>query len=900
MIAAGQRWYSEAEPELGLGIILDVQNKLIKIEYPLCEEIRTYSRTSSPLKRYILNKDDDLITEDKSVYKVQDINNTKEVISYITKEGLTVSEKELTSKIDLQGPLNRVIVNNFDNNNFFQLKYNSFLNYRYYQGFKLKGALSPKVRLIPHQIYVANKILALKSPKAMLCDEVGLGKTIEASLIASSLITRELVKNIIIIVPDSLTNQWFVELYKKFNLSFQTVTEDNLSELEFDQLERIILGQQFYKANNQSLKKITDKKWDMLIVDESHQIDIKNIESPLVSLIKDINSQTYSTLFLSATPEVLGAKNLFAQLNILDPLKYKTFEEFSNQLNVGKQLSSVIRDLKRNNIDDKKLESYISLKEIRDKTPDELVQILVDRFGTGRTYFRNSRQNLEQYSKLFNKRILHEYPIKISKKITDKLVIEQKSNVILEILKQFHDEKILVICHSRDVVTKLQNILKSQININIALFHSGQSLMERDRQAAYFAESSGAQILLTTEVGSEGRNFEFASHMVLFDLPKVPDQLEQRIGRLDRIGQENDINIHIPYIESSFEHSFFRWYNEVLSSFTTSPKGASQFYKTKKHLLVKLLESEFNQEKLDSFITTSSQEYANYCKELEEGRDLLVESHSYNDKEAKELCHYIQEFENSKTPENFIEMICHNIAIDLEQLNDKTYFVRPSDNMLLPSYPGLTSEGFSYTFNREFALINDQIQFMSWESPFIQGSFDLLINSQLGNTSYVQQDILPRNIYFEFILNLQCKDKNKYISSVYLPFTPVRVLLNLQGKEFTKEYPKKHLDNSLIPITDNSSILELLSNVPNDIKASLSKQAIDVANRRVEKYKNKALEQINKDQQSEINRFLNLQLEAVKETESIKQVNEQYQQVIKSITESTITLDSIRIIVPKT
>ena len=90
-----------------------------------------------------------------------------------------------------------------------------------------------------------------------------------------------------------------------------------------------------------------------------------------------------------------------------------------------------------------------------------------------------------------------------------------------------------VVLNARD-----EKLLKERIaSLNIGVFHSGLSFVARDRQAAYFSDPAGAQILLCTEIGSEGRNFEFAHHLVLFDLPLYPDLLEQRIGRLDRIGQ---------------------------------------------------------------------------------------------------------------------------------------------------------------------------------------------------------------------------------------------------------------------------------------------------------------------------------------------------------------------------
>jgi ATP-dependent helicase HepA len=899
MFKSGQRWYSEAEPELGLGIILEVENKLVQINYPLCEETRTYGRTSSPLKRYIVNAEEELTTSSGETYIVDSAQENEGIYFYLSGKHV-IPEMNLTAKIDLQGPMNRIIASNFDSNDFYKLRYDTFLEYRHYQSFDHKGKLGPKVRLIPHQIFVADKILNLEHPKAMLCDEVGLGKTIETSLILNSLIQRELVQRCLIIVPDSLVNQWFVELYKKFNLSFKTVNDETFSEIDFPEADRIIVGHQTFKTHSDAFEVLAAEKWDMLIIDESHQINISDQNSEFVRFIKEVNSNTYSTLFLSATPEVLGTENLFNQLNLLDPLKYKSYSEFSEQIEVSRELSARIIELKNNQIDKTKLERYISASELLTlQTPQDIIQVLVDRFGTGRSYFRNSRQNLEQYSRLFNDRVLHSYPTKIDKKITDKIVIEHKAAHILDLLDKNPEDKILIICHSKEVVLKLQQILLEARNLKLAIFHSAQSLMERDRQAAYFGEPTGAQILISTEIGSEGRNFEFASHLFLFDLPKVPDQLEQRIGRLDRIGQMNDINVHVPYIQGSFEETMFRWYNEVLNSFESSPKGAGHFYNENKEELIKILECQFDSEVNDTFFKEKKQTYSVYCKKIEEGRDLIVEAHSYDDVKAKNLCREISNFEQKTTPQNFFEQICNHIGLELEELNDNTYFVKPSDNMLIPSYPGLTAEGISFSYDRIYSLTKDNIHLLSWEHPMIQGAFDLLINSQLGNTTFIQQNLLPRNIYFEFILSIQCTDKYKYISSTFLPFTPVRILLDIKGADLTKEYSKKMIDGSIEKADNSAAVIDLIKKIPNDNLVGFSKTALKLTQARITKYQTKAKLEAEARRSSEIARINNLSLNHDAKLSSTSKINFEFDSIISSICDAKISLDSIRVVTPK-
>ena len=107
--------------------------------------------------------------------------------------------------------------------------------------------------------------------------------------------------------------------------------------------------------------------------------------------------------------------------------------------------------------------------------------------------------------------------------------------------------------------------------MKLALFHEGLTLMQRDRNAAFFAEADGARVLLCSEIGSEGRNFQFAHRLALFDLPANPELLEQRIGRLDRIGQSATIQIFVPYLRGTESEVLARWYHEGLNAFEKNP-----------------------------------------------------------------------------------------------------------------------------------------------------------------------------------------------------------------------------------------------------------------------------------------------------------------------------------------
>ena len=225
-----------------------------------------------------------------------------------------------------------------------------------------------------------------------------------------------------------------------------------------------------------------------------------------------------------------------------------------------------------------------------------LVRELLDRHGTGRLLFRNTRAAVRG----FPERELHAYPLEnpdqylllppgehadlypeVSFQASQErggehwCRFDPRVDWLIDTLKMLKRFKVLVICAHAETALDLEDALRVRSGIPAAVFHEGMSILERDRAAAYFAdEEFGAQVLICSEIGSEGRNFQFAHHLVLFDLPAHPDLLEQRIGRLDRIGQKHTIQLHVPYLEDSAQERLFQWYHQALNAFlSTCPTG---------------------------------------------------------------------------------------------------------------------------------------------------------------------------------------------------------------------------------------------------------------------------------------------------------------------------------------
>ena len=159
---------------------------------------------------------------------------------------------------------------------------------------------------------------------------------------------------------------------------------------------------------------------------------------------------------------------------------------------------------------------------------------------------------------------------------------------LADFLKKTRPAKVLLICRSQRKVAAIESALQERMSAKVAQFHEGLPLVQRDRNAAWFAEPEGAQLLLCSEIGSEGRNFQFAHHVVLFDLPLNPGLVEQRIGRLDRIGQTQTIQIHVPYLAGSADEVVVEWYHRGLDAFETPLHGGEAFQQAFRDRLLEL------------------------------------------------------------------------------------------------------------------------------------------------------------------------------------------------------------------------------------------------------------------------------------------------------------------------
>lgn len=864
-LVVGQRWINEAELSLGLGTLVGFDGRTVRIDFGSIEETRTYARESAALSRARFEVGDRLRSRDGSEITVQDLVEMAELILYqgIDSQGneLDIPEMELSDYTQLNRANQRLFAGQVDKPAYYQLRQSARKMTDLIAHSETRGMTSGRTSLIPHQLFIADEVSRRKMPRVLLADEVGLGKTIEAGLIINSRIISGEAQRILIIVPEHLINQWLVEMLRRFNLQFSLYDEarcqsedvsaliaegifsegdEILDEVEFEnpfEAEQLVLCSLPLFENNQKIQQqALDAGWDMLVVDEAHHLEwTPESASQDYLIVEQFAQKIPSVLLLTATPEQLGKEGHFARLRLLDSARFFDYEKYIEEEHGYQAIAEVI-DLLESDLstlkdadwqriqtvlDDAELEER--LQRLRNScgtgkdAPDaaqlcnQLISDLLDRHGTGRLLFRNTRSAIkgfpertvlgyeldypEQYlnddSMVERPWREHLCPEVIYQQASDPsekpwTAFDSRVDWLLSFLKQMTNQKVLVIAAKAETALELSEALRLKTGISAAVFHEYMSIVERDRAAAFFADDEfGAQCLICSEIGSEGRNFQFAHDMVLFDLPDNPDLLEQRIGRLDRIGQTENIKIHVPYLANSAQAMLFNFYHNALDAFEHTSIAAQSVIQEVSSDLEEQME---NGELSGDLIVRATELRLEVEEELHSGRDRLLERNSCKPDVASTLIEKAEEADDNTALLQFIQLFSDNYGISYESQTNGSYVMRPTESMT-STLNGLPDEGLTLTYDRNQALSNEDMHFFTWDHPVVISALDSVLTAELGNTTLVTMKVpglRPGTMMLESIFVLETPLNKSLQAGRYLPSSRIRVMLDQSGKPLEK------------------------------------------------------------------------------------------------------------------
>lgn len=836
-----QRWVSTTEPELGLGIILSVDRLRLEILFPAADEKRVYAIATAPLRRVTFAEGDRIRTSEGIELAVRGVEERDGVLTYLTEAG-EIPEAGLAATISFKGPEERLFAGHVDDLATYELRAEALALRSRIDGAPVRGYVGGRIDLIPHQLSIAGEVAARLAPRVLLADEVGLGKTIEAGLILHRLHQTGRADRILILLPEPLVHQWFVELLRRFNLAFSIYDEERCAAIEesepdanpFLQSQLVICGIHLLAGDRRRAAQALEAGWDLLVVDEAHHLEWSpEFASHEYRLVESLAAATPGVLLLTATPGQLGPEGHFARLRLLDPERYADLERFLAEADRYEAVAHAVDRItngERLTDEDRALFADGSERIARhaaeldagvDGAAERLIADLLDGFGTGRVMFRNTRAALTGFPE--RKALLA--PVDLiatsadandpsgddgmrddgmrdarSDATTDAISTEpttlftagvdaeisSKVKWLAALLKDLRTEKILLICRTRALAEEIHERLPHEINVKGALFHEGLTLVQRDRNAAAFAEKKGVRILICSEIGSEGRNFQFAHHLVLFDLPADPELLEQRIGRLDRIGQTGTVHIHVPYVSGTTSEVMARWYHEGLNAFEENLKGATEIVQAVESELRDALAA-YDESTLAALIERSREERRRVAEKLEHGYDRLLQLNSNKPERAAALAAGIRDADADRAFETFVVRLMDYYGVTVEEHERRTYLFKPG-HLLTDAFPALPEEGLWATFDRTRALSRDDIGFITWDHPFVRSVIDLLADGEQGNASYgVWKDPAGEAMFLEIIAIVEPLAPAHLHVDRFLPPTPLRVAVDNKSNDLSDD-----------------------------------------------------------------------------------------------------------------
>ncbi len=768
--APGQCCVSTTEPELGLGKIVFANHRFVEVAFSANLSKRKYGAGSAPLRRLVFKAGDAIKVDGGAELRITSIEDEDACgkVTYVCGDVRVSEDAVVSATSGAPAPVERLIAGTGDRCEDFVLRLRLMELQAEILRSPVRGFCGGRMELLPHQLHIASDVSSRRSVRALLADETGLGKTIEACCILHRLVLTGKVRRCLVCVPESLLHQWFIELLRRFNLMFRLFSSEHFESLhdttnpfQNDQFGIISIG---LLANDDKLRSsAVQAGWDLVIVDEAHHLREGGRE---YDCVRRLSEKTAGLILLTATPEQSGRREQFFKL--------------------------------------------------------------LDCLGVGRAMYRTTRREITG----FPRRLVHIEPLQVPE--TMKAAVNDEYRRIAsgapaaslplakdaprvvwlaDLLKARADEKFLIICAKKEKAAALRDALQENIKVDIALFHEDMTLLQRDRNAAWFTETNGARALISSEIGSEGRNFQCCRNLVLFDLPLEPEVLEQRIGRLDRIGQGSVIHIFVPFAIDTHEQTLCRWYHEGLNMFEKNVPAAGITGEAIRETLTAVMKSDRTErEKNDALVRETARRCAEFSKTLDAGSDLLPEITPFKPDQAQAIKNAILATQDNDIAAGVMELLFKHYGVISEEAdNGKRLLI--TEYVTDRRFPLPRQERPLITYDREIALLREDIEFISIDHPMVTDALDLFLSSDFGTSVFARGSGPGKNeVLLESVYVLECVAPENINAARFLPPTPIRVVVDRSGVEVTGKFPRGAWDKACTDVSSDKvqSILPLV------------------------------------------------------------------------------------------
>ena len=613
----------------------------------------------------------------------------------------------------------------------------------------LGSFLGGRIRLFPHQLYAAEKATRADPVRWLLADEVGLGKTVEACLILNHLLRTGRGDRALVIAPETLTVQWLGELWRKYHQVFVLLDEKRIADVErdfgpgfnpFDAHHRVVVGLEMLIARPELTKQAVESGIDLLIVDEAHHLKRPKGHpgDPAYRAVKPIADLGRHMLLLSATPLDDDAHGFFRLLQMLRPDEFPEGTDFDERLEQRVPLPPCTSATRR---------AEIGGLPPRQGHP---VEFELDASWKAQLALEQAARAGEVDNVLKRKKTLRRVRRALASPAALSAILspgeselaalaeraEKKDPRIAWLAAQasgWRDkgEKTLVFVAHRESLEAIKTAMSRRAQLRVGLFHEDLSPGQRDIEVAQFRLESGPSMLISTECGGEGRNFEFCTRLVLFDLPWNPMTVEQRIGRLDRIGREIPVEIVYFVPPAGLGHSLARLHASL--GLFEEPLGGLERELSHVEPVIERLA-------LDSEVTPPPDKFEEVIADARQAANRIREAayhqlhrDPYQASHAEKILERVPEDLDELTEEVIIAA-CEELDLRVESHRDNTrYSVELGGRARVESLPGIPAGSmFLGSFDREESVRDESVDFFASGHPLVEGVLAHLEDSAIG------------------------------------------------------------------------------------------------------------------------------------------------------------------------
>jgi ATP-dependent helicase HepA len=821
--ARGQLVWSPADPSLGVGVVTQTDGSRITVRFMRLQEERAYTTrgVEHVIVRYEIGRGERVRDRDGLERRVEKpLATTPEgLIIYELEGGKEALESELVPEIRDVGPKERLATLSLVHPEVVRSRMRGLDLGRFSKRPGTAAILGARVLWLPHQIDVATRALSCDRVRLLLADEVGLGKTVEATLIYAGLRSLGRASRVLILTPDSLCIQWLGEIYRKAHELLVLLDEERIEDAlrdfpdlsPFEAHQRLVASVDRIARDESLAVQIRESRWDLVIVDEAHHLRWRREDggNPAYRLVEALAQHSRHLLLLTATPMALDPAEYHALLRLLDPTRFDDPGDFAAATEraarireVGQKLAQAVLEHKPvsravakragelfadDALDTQALKQFLAKKPLardRSAAAQDILALLRERHALADYVIRNRRgpvgglperhaevqpldatpmqdmlleigegviydlartidERHERYKSLgellralwatpralvdilepFSPELVREllpFIMRVSEAPLDKEALPTGDarlrwlvGVIWRVPPQ---EKLLVFVESAIAARALRASLEPSLGGDIAVFHRGLSPRDQDRQVAWFRDPQGPAVMLSTEAGGEGRNFQFCHEVVLYDLPWRPATVEQRIGRVDRVGQMRDVRVLVPYFRGGHEAAILKIMQESIGVLDRTVGGIDHALEYVSDRIAALILEGAGADAWKSLYRDTQKLVSDARRRVSEEVDPILDHASFSAERARTVIAEVPDDLEART-EQFVQSYADHSRLQLRAKGGPLYSVEGA-----PGAAGRedSDTGFVATFSRVHALDHEDVEFLSFGHPLVE------------------------------------------------------------------------------------------------------------------------------------------------------------------------------------